>query len=191
MPIRISYQFIIYYIKLKTLQSLINYKTKTQKDFYLIVVIEVVVGLPELLLIPDTQNSASERLDPDIAILCPRQTAVVVTLELGAVLDKKIEEVNSCVTSVPKQHNVEKSAIVELVALRVEKMLVLGFAMSPKEVGETLVVATSTQVPEVNKLGRSLVGPVLDGLDYLAKRHFLHVVVNLDSIDNLSHFFSL
>jgi hypothetical protein len=155
------------------------------------VIIEVVVGLLEFGLVTNTQNSATEGFNPELAMLRPGQTTVIVTLELGAVLDKKIEKVNRRVTSVPKQYHMEKSAIVELVALRVEQILVLRFAMGAKEVGETLVVATSTQVPKVNKLGRALVGPVLDSLDYLAKRHFLHMVMNLDSIDNLSHFFSL
>jgi hypothetical protein len=152
------------------------------------VIIEIVVGLLELPLVSNTKNSATEGFNPELAMLRPRQTAVIVPLELGAVLDKKIEEVNRCVTSVPKQHNVKKSAVIELVALRVEKILVLRFAMGAKEVCETLIVATSTQVAEVNKLSRALVGPVLDSLDYLAKRHFLHMFVNLDSIDNGSHF---
>jgi hypothetical protein len=155
------------------------------------VIIEIVVGLLELPLVSNTQNRATEGFNPEFAMLCPRQTAVVIPFELGAVLDQKIEEINSCVTSVPKQHNVKKGTVIKLVALRVEKILVLRFAMGAKEVGEALVVTTSTQVPEVNKLGRALVWPVLDGLDYLAKRHFLHVVVNLDSIDNGGHFLSL
>ncbi len=154
-------------------------------------IIEIVVGLLELPLVTNTKNRVAEGFNPDIAMLRPRQTAVVIPFELGAVLDKKIEEVNSCVTSVPKQYHMEKGAVVKLVALRVEKILVLGFAMGAKEVGESLIVATSTQVPEVNELGRALVWPVLDGLDDLAKGHFLHVVVNLDSIDNGSHFLSL
>ena len=91
---------------------------------------KVAVGLLELFLVANTKNSVAEGFNPDIVILRPRQTAIVVTLELGTMFYKKIEKVNSCVTSIPKQHNVQKCAVVELITLRVKQTLVFHFAMT-------------------------------------------------------------